>query len=395
MSIIRTNILSQVSQRNLGNSVSSLERSTVRLSTGLRINTAADDMVGSAVSNRMTSQINGLAQAKINANYGISVAQTVEGALGRMGDNLQRVRELTVQAAGQMNSGDDLKSIQREIDQRLDDIQKMSSQVNYNGMEVLGADQAMRFQIGSDDSDVINLDLKELNSTTLGIEAFNVSGPKGLPVEITNLEDAFGKGTQVQNVSLASTADGLAQELGIFGGADTGITFDNDSLFQDEDGAVFAQVQVTSENADETAALKEQGIDVPAGTTQTLWMRVDPTRAEVTGNTANIDLKFDSAEALDLRVPRDEEPISKIDNSMEEVISYRSEIGAFMNRLDSALNNIETSKVNLEASRSQIMDANYADEVAELTRSQITQQAGNTVLAQANQLPEAMLSLLG
>ena len=106
-------------------------------------------------------------------------------------------------------------------------------------------------------------------------------------------------------------------------------------------------------------------------------------------------MKFDSAEALDLRVPRDEEPISKIDNSMEEVISYRSEIGAFMNRLDSALNNIETSKVNLESSRSQIMDANYADEVAELTRSQITQQAGNTVLAQANQLPEAMLSLLG
>ncbi|WAM48090.1 flagellin FliC, partial [Vreelandella venusta] len=137
MSVINTNITSMIGQSNLSKSQSALTTSMERLSSGLRINSAKDDAAGQAIANRMSSQITGLSQAQRNANDGISVAQTAEGALNQVNDNLQRVRELTVQAQNGTNSQDDLQSIQDEINQRLTEIDRISEQTDFNGVKVL------------------------------------------------------------------------------------------------------------------------------------------------------------------------------------------------------------------------------------------------------------------
>ncbi|WP_016915090.1 flagellin N-terminal helical domain-containing protein [Vreelandella stevensii] len=176
MSVINTNITSMIGQQNLQKSQNALQTSMERLSSGLRINSAKDDAAGQAIANRMSSQITGLAQAQRNANDGISVAQTAEGALNQINDNLQRVRELAVQAENGTNSAEDRQSIQNEIDQRLNEINRISEETNFNGTKVLQSDGDMRIQVGANDGEVISVGLKEINVKTLGLEGFNVTG---------------------------------------------------------------------------------------------------------------------------------------------------------------------------------------------------------------------------
>jgi flagellin len=176
MSVINTNITSMIGQQNLNKSQNALQTSMERLSSGLRINSAKDDAAGQAIANRMSSQITGLAQAQRNANDGISVAQTAEGALNQINDNLQRVRELAVQAENGTNSAEDRQSIQNEIDQRLNEINRISEETNFNGTKVLQSDGDMRIQVGANDGEVISVGLKEINVKTLGLEGFNVTG---------------------------------------------------------------------------------------------------------------------------------------------------------------------------------------------------------------------------
>ena len=163
MSVINTNYLSLVAQNNLQKSQSALGTAIERLSSGLRINSAKDDAAGQAIANRMTSQIQGLNQAQRNANDGISVAQTAEGALNQVNENLQRVRELTVQAANSTNSQDDLNSIQAEIEQRLGEINRISEQTDFNGVKVLSSDQGLKIQVGANDSEAITVGLQQIN----------------------------------------------------------------------------------------------------------------------------------------------------------------------------------------------------------------------------------------
>ena len=167
-SVINTNTLSMVTQQNLNQSQNALNTSMERLSSGLRINSAKDDAAGQAIANRMDSQITGLSQAQRNANDGISVAQTAEGALNQVNDNLQRVRELTVQAANGTNNADDLSSIQDEITMRLDEIDRISEETSFNGIDVLKSDDALSIQVGAEDGQTIEIDLQKVNSETLG-----------------------------------------------------------------------------------------------------------------------------------------------------------------------------------------------------------------------------------
>ena len=176
MSVINTNITSMIGQSNLQKSQSALQTSMERLSSGLRINSAKDDAAGQAIANRMTAQITGLAQAQRNANDGISVAQTAEGALNQVNDNLQRIRELAVQAENGTNSADDLDSIQNEINQRLSEIDRISGETDFNGTKVLQSDNGLKIQVGANDGEVIEIGLKEINAKTLGLEGFNVTG---------------------------------------------------------------------------------------------------------------------------------------------------------------------------------------------------------------------------
>ena len=157
MSVINTNITSMIGQQNLRESQNALQTSMERLSSGLRINSAKDDAAGQAIANRMSAQITGLAQSQRNANDGISMAQTAEGALNQVNDNLQRIRELSVQAENGTNSQDDLDSIQAEIDQRLTEINRISEETTFNGVKVLASDQGVNIQVGANDGEKISV----------------------------------------------------------------------------------------------------------------------------------------------------------------------------------------------------------------------------------------------
>ena len=278
MSVINTNYLALVSQNNLNKSQQALGSAIERLSSGLRINSAKDDAAGQAIANRMTSQVKGLTQAARNANDGISLTQTAEGNLNEINTNLQRIRELAVQAANDTNSDDDRGSIQAEIDQRLTEITRIAESAQFNGVDLLNANaltSTLTFQVGA-------------NNTA-------------------NDQIVFVAGQEL----IDATASGLSIDA----------------------------------------------IDV----------------SDLAGAQGAIDT---------------------IDTALGLVDTARSNLGAIQNRFQSTIANLNNTVTNLSAARSRIEDADYAVEVSNMTRAQILQQAGTSVLAQANQVPQGVLSLL-
>ncbi|SQI42423.1 Phase 1-I flagellin [Serratia plymuthica] len=206
--VINTNSLSLMAQNNLNKSQSTLGTAIERLSSGLRINSAKDDAAGQAISNRFTANIKGLTQASRNANDGISLAQTTEGALNEVNDNLQNIRRLTVQSQNGSNSSSDLQSIQDEITQRMSEINRISAQTDFNGVKVLSGDQKLTIQVGANDNETIDIDLKNINSATLGLDKFSVATsidptkvggaattvPNGKDIAITNTTNLQANG---------------------------------------------------------------------------------------------------------------------------------------------------------------------------------------------------------
>lgn len=345
MSVINTNITSMIGQSNLSKSQSSLQTSMERLSSGLRINSAKDDAAGQAIANRMSSQITGLGQAQRNANDGISVAQTAEGALNQVNDNVQRIRELTVQAQNGTNSADDLQSIQDEITQRTTEIDRISKETNFNGTKVLASDQSISIQVGANDGEMINVNLKQINSETLGLNSLDVTK---LPRTVSASDITTGSASAAATgVSFSSTIDGT-------------VIKQDDSYYVQK-----ANASGTMEYFAATSASISSGV---------VSFNVSSTAVEDTSSLA---------------------PLDNIDDALQSVDSLRSDLGAVQNRFESAIDNLNTNETNLSAARSRIEDADYAVEVANMTRSQILQQAGTSVLAQANQIPQNVLSLLG
>jgi len=349
MSVINTNITSLIAQKNLSASENSLSTSIERLSSGLKINSASDDAAGQAIANRMSSQITGLEQASSNASDGISLAQTTEGALDQVNDNLQRIRELAVQAANGTNSQSDLQSIQDEITQRLDEINRISSQTSFNGVDVLSSNQKISIQVGANDGETIEIDLKQINATTLGLADFNVNG-YDTTLTATTLTDSSGTAITGTNTSYVDSS---------------GTTVSGGTLSQDADGDYFLTV------GGKTYAAEVK--TTTSGTTTTATITID-TENEVTKKSTNT--------------------LTALDNALNTVDSMRSDLGAIQNRFDSAITNISTTVTNLTSARSGIQDVDYATEVSAMTSAQILQQAGTSVLSQANSMPQQMLSLL-
>nr|AIU44163.1 flagellin [Cronobacter malonaticus] len=277
MSVINTNLLSLTTQTNLNKSQSALGTAIERLSSGLRINSVKDDAAGQAIANRMTSQVKGMTQAARNANDGISLVQTAEGNLNEINTNLQRIRELAVQAANDTNGSTDLTSINTEITQRLSEIDRIAGGANFNGKKLLdgSVSTALKIQVGAGTSsnDTISIDGNALINATSG-----------------TLDSAL-------STSIADNS---------------------------------------------------------------------------------------SAQAV----------ISAADAAIAKIDTARSNMGAIQNRFESTINNLNNSINNLSAAQSRIQDADYATEVSNMSRAQILQQAGTSVLSQANQVPQSMLSLL-
>ncbi|MDR5876199.1 FliC/FljB family flagellin [Halomonas sp. CUBES01] len=395
MSVINTNITSMIGQQNLNQSSNALQTSMERLSSGLRINSAKDDAAGQAIANRMSAQITGLGQAQRNANDGISIAQTAEGGLNQVNDNLQRVRELTVQAANGTNSQDDLNSIQAEIDQRLTEINRISDETDFNGTLVLSEDQQVSIQVGSEDGQTISVNLEEINAETLGLDSFNVNGAQGTVAAATasNFEDAYGDSTGIVDSEVSDFGADLATNLGVAAGSVTATTAD---AFVDEGGNWYAQVQVSAASEAESRTLAAQGINIASGASVTFNVALDPQDADVTTNTtASFTVDGTELTAASLLTGATNNPLGELDSALSQVDNLRSDLGAIQNRFESAITNLSTNETNLSAARSRIEDADYATEVADMTKNQILQQAGTSVLAQANQLPQNVLSLLG
>jgi flagellin len=279
MSVINTNVMSLNSQRVLMNSQATMATSLQRLSSGLRINSAKDDAAGLAISQRFTAQIRGLEQANRNANDGISMLQTAEGAMDEIGNMLQRMRELAVQAANGSVSNDDKKSLDNEFKQLQAEIVRITDTVEFNGVNLLGASAKLNFQVG-----------------------FKAGATNQIAISTIDL------------ASKAMTAGGLASVLG------TGVLISNAS-----------------------AASTAMG---------------------------------------------------RLDTAINNISSKRADFGAKQNRLESTVRNNANVIENQSAARSRIMDTDFAKETANLTRTQILQQAATAMLAQANALPQNVLSLL-
>ena len=351
-----------------------------RLSSGLRINSAKDDAAGQAIANRFTANIKGLTQAGRNANDGISIAQTTEGALNEMNNNLQRIRELSVQAANGTNSASDLQSIQAEIGQRLAEINRVSDQTQFNGVKVLADGAApITIQVGANDNETISIGLSAINQKTLGLDGFNVGATSG-PITEIKFEDVNGVTHSADtSLNLSNIPGGLtANDFTLHGYGtydDATGTWDHYAL-KDTSGNTYAIGNQTVIEADPTNAnFGQVTFDfVDAATTQAAKDTYD---ADVTAGLAST-----------------QNPLKAIDDAMKKVDSLRSDLGAIQNRFESTIANLNNTVTNLSAARSRIEDADYATEVSNMTRAQILQQAGTAVLAQANQVPQTMLSLL-
>ncbi|WP_272680794.1 FliC/FljB family flagellin [Providencia sp. PROV129] len=358
--VINTNILSLTTQNNLNRSQGVLGSAIERLSSGSRINSAKDDAAGQAIANRFTANVKGLTQASRNANDGISIAQTTEGALNEINDNLQRIRELTVQAKNGTNSNSDLTSIQNEVTERLAEIDRISKETQFNGVKVLSGEKAeMSIQVGTNDNEVIKFNLDKVDTTELGVAS----------------DKLFTETTAKKGVTAAG---GDADLDAIFSGAtalDSGITSLKEHTIDGEASGQFVAEVGGKEYLVSKSDLVLDGTDVKLKAAPTTEFKADAGK-----DVKTLDVKGDALKTLD-------DAINKVDES-------RSKLGAIQNRFQSTINNLNNSVNNLSAARSRIQDADFATEVSNMSRGQILQQAGTAVLAQANQVPQGVLSLL-
>ncbi|QPN88553.1 FliC/FljB family flagellin [Proteus vulgaris] len=380
--VINTNVLSLTTQNNLNRSQSALGNAIQRLSSGLRINSAKDDAAGQAISNRFTANTRGLTQAARNANDGISIAQTTEGALNEINNNLQRIRELTVQAKNGSNSESDVKSIQEEVKQRTAEINRISEQTQFNGVKVLSGDSSLDLQIGANDKEQISVNLKKMDATTLGIDKLDLTAkPSSLHGSSTTTVSVSDGDTppkyQDVDIDTASLKTGLAagESLeGVYYALDANGKEDKTQLaieIKDKNG----DVKTYKATLDTTGAVDTSTHKFTVGGKVVLSQGAE-IKASSTPPTIN------------------DAPLKGLDDALAQVDSLRSSMGAVQNRLESTVNNLNNTVTNLTAANSRILDADYATEVSNMSKGQILQQAGTSVLAQANQLPQNVLSLL-
>ncbi|MBU8976733.1 flagellin [Lysobacter sp. MMG2] len=393
--VINSNVMSLNAQRNLGTNSASLGTTIQRLSSGLRINSAKDDAAGLAISERFSTQIRGLDVAVRNANDGISLAQSAEGAMVEIGNNLQRVRELAVQSANATNSQSDRDALNAEVTQLVAEIDRVANQTNFNGTKLLdGSFAGALFQVGANSgqtigiNSIVNAQSKELGSTVF---AADIAGAAIVPGDLTAdpndaskllVTGATVNGVDVGDISVA--ADATAGDI-----AKATASAVNSKM--DQTG-VYAKLNDTGDGVVLTAIKADTNIET-TGLDDVGVVAADDVVIDLTDNTT-----FSRVHASDLDITSfdgAQRALEIVDKSLTGVNSARADMGAIQNRFTSTIANLQATSENLTASRSRIRDADYAKETAELTRTQILQQAGTAMLAQANAVPQNVLSLLG
>ncbi|NVI85512.1 flagellin [Janthinobacterium rivuli] len=498
--VINTNISSLNSQRNLSTSQSALSTSLQRLSSGMRINSAKDDAAGLAISDRMTSQIRGMTQATRNANDGVSLAQTAEGALASSGDILQRIRELAVQSSNATNSSSDRQALQTEVGQLGSELNRIAQTTSFNGQALLdGTMGTANFQVGADANQLISASGANFLTNTYGnnriandasavkkdavgnavVGKLTISGSIGTTTVDTTAavaETAPGAGDAIKGStakSVAADINSQTAKTGVTATAQTDVNLNlgaesySFSIGSDNAKGVtvsFAVSGTASTAADYAAGINAinaqtaktgvtaqydsvnkgmkltnasgENIALTQGTTANVKFDVDGYKADgkvqaaatsiitaADAATVNGRVTFDSQNSfsvtettttglaigkataqgstlnsvstLDVTTFDGAQLALKIaDAALATVNGQRAQYGALQSRFSSAISNLQSTTENLSASRSRIVDTDFASETANMTRGQILQQAGTAMLAQANSLPNGVLSLL-
>ncbi|MBN4958332.1 MULTISPECIES: flagellin [Stenotrophomonas] len=388
--VINTNTMSLNAQRNLSTSGSSLATTIQRLSSGSRINSAKDDAAGLAISERFGTQIRGTDVAIRNANDGISLAQVAEGSLTEIGNNLQRVRELSVQASNATNSASDRKALQAEVTQLVSEIDRVAKQSDFNGTKLLdGTFSSQLFQVGANAGQAIAIDKTiDAKAGSLGTSTFATGATAALAastdgarfsgtvmgVDIGTVEVKAGATTADASKAVATAINAKIGEAGIYAEANADGSLKLSSV---KEGKAVAAADIALMRSDYDATAKTWGAAAAAGA-----------YTAGTDTSANVQ-KLDVSTVLGAQ-----QALEVVDKALGAINSTRADLGAIQNRFTSVVANLQTSSENLSASRSRIKDTDFAKETAELTRTQILQQAGTAMLAQANQVPQGVLSLL-
>ncbi|WP_313209380.1 flagellin [Stutzerimonas nitrititolerans] len=376
---VNTNVASLNTQRNLSNSSSALQTTMQRLSTGSRINSAKDDAAGLQISNRLGSQISGLNVAVKNSNDGISMAQTAEGALQQSTNILQRMRDLALQAANGSNSETERGALNDEVTQLKKELNRISNTTTFGGRQLLdGNFGTTTFQVGSAANETISVKIGEMSTKSL--DATYSSGSIAAANVASGAMAASG-------AIFKGTVDGKAVEVQVAAG---GTYKDNVESAQAlataiNDANIGIGAFVTSGGSIELISSHASGDIVASGGAGT---------ASGTAVTVS-DVKDKAVEDIDIgEVKGAQEAVIVIDEAIKSIDSQRAELGAVQNRFENTIANLQNIGENVSAAKGRIQDTDYAAETAALSKNQILQQAGTAILAQANQLPQAVLSLL-
>jgi flagellin len=375
---INTNVASLNAQRNLNRSQGLLNQSLERLSTGLRINSAKDDAAGLAISERFTTQIRGLDQAVRNASDGISLSQTAESALGELTNNLQRIRELAVQSSNATNSASDRAALNAEVTERVAEVDRIAKQTNFNGVKVLdGSFGTATFQVGANVGETISVSLTT-NVTASAIGSVITAEGSGFTMDPADASTETaqltitpaGGSASVVDIAAGSTLQQVADSI-------NGANIGGVSAFVSDNG----EIQILSDVAGLTIT------ETLGGTASTGLGAITTAAETVDATTTLAGVGVDTVANANFAIAR-------IDSALTAVNGLRGNLGAIQNRFESTIINLQTVGENLSAARGRIQDADFAAETASLTKAQILQQAGVSVLAQANAQPQLALSLL-
>lgn len=490
---VNTNVSSLNAQRNLNKSSQGLSTSMERLASGMRINSAKDDAAGLQISNRLTSQINGLAVAQRNANDGISMAQTAEGAMNESTSILQRMRELALQSANGSNSATDREALQKEVSALQTELTRISDTTSFGGQQLLnGTFGTKQFQVGANANETISVSLSSVASNDIGVQSYDLAGTTaGLGEAAAATNDVSGGVNGVTNAGLslvgksgaaeavATTANDSAATIASNINAkqsSTGVTADAKTQVQlsgltnagalsfklngsvisaspattndyasiaeavneksgatgvsatisestgnlvltDESGddieiedftSATAATTITATGMDFDGAIGNTGVSLATGGADSTiiagTIRLSSTEAfSVTSGdvtlganmTANVST-LDDVGGIDIQTQSgSQNALAVIDGAIAQIDSQRADLGAVQNRFSHTISNLANIGENVSASRSRIQDTDFASETAAMTKNQILQQAGTSILSQANQIPQAAISLLG
>lgn len=482
-----TNTASLNAQRNLSKSGEGLATSMQRLSSGMRINSAKDDAAGMQIANRLTSQVNGLAVAQRNANDGISMAQTAEGAMQESSNILQRMRDLALQSANGSNSAEDREALQKEVGALQQELTRISDTTKFGATSLLdGSFGTKQFQVGANANETINVTLGDMAANNIGAHQIRGAGTAAPANSLGDVEATLltantattgdtwsingtsvtfangdGASTIAKNINDASTGVDaqavLTTRIQGLSAADTGTfniykegaiedTFvlasyggDMERLAEDLQAAgynaVFDKDLNTGAGGIDVVATDVDGFEVTASATGTIQMGPpgglltsgagalshsaelqlsSSDKIGISGTTVNEILgqgfggtniaagggasALNSVEAIDISgvtSANSQSAIEVIDAALAQIDSSRASLGAVQNRFTHTISNLANVQENVSASRSRIQDTDFAKETAQMTKNQILQQAGTSILSQANQIPQAAISLLG